>query len=336
VKLNTANRAFIGLLVVSAAGYVLLGLAAVGLVSLIGMQAVQGRHDALYWIRGHDLRAALVFLVLVNAGTVFAVRSLRRQIRATRALAHRIRQIRVPTPPEVVVAARRTKLARRVDVVASDEPFSFAYGLVVPRVVVSEGLIRSVSASELGAVLEHERYHVRNLDPLKVVLARVLPWALFYVPALRDLRRRYVTGRELAADRRASEIVGRTALAGALYKVVQGPAWSELSVAAAIGSDELLDVRVTQLETGREPEIPGVSKLAALASTISIGGLVWAFAAALGEIGGPIGRVFGALIPNFTRGVGNLVNTALHIAFYVLAGRAIYRRLCRRHRPLAG
>ena len=32
------------------------------------------------------------------------------------------------------------------------------------------------------AVLEHERYHVRNLDPLKVMLARGVPAMFFYLP----------------------------------------------------------------------------------------------------------------------------------------------------------
>ncbi|MBW3672283.1 MAG: hypothetical protein KY432_11505, partial [Acidobacteria bacterium] len=42
----------------------------------------------------------------------------------------------------------------------------------------------------------------------------------------------------------------------ALLKVVRGPAWPELSTAAAIGGDELLEVRIAQLESGREPRIP--------------------------------------------------------------------------------
>jgi len=41
-----------------------------------------------------------------------------------------------------------------------------------------------VSPAELDAVLEHEHYHVRNRDPLKLVLARALPAAFFYLPVL--------------------------------------------------------------------------------------------------------------------------------------------------------
>src|SRR5205807_10105183 len=122
---------------------------------------------------------------------------------------------------------------------------------------------------------EHERYHVRNLDPLKVLLVRALPATFFFVPALAALRSRYVAGRELAADRRAVQECGRGPLVGALLKVVRGPAWSELEVAAAIGGPELLEVRVAQLESGREPRVaaltPRMIALSALGAVVFAG-----------------------------------------------------------------
>ena len=59
---------------------------------------------------------------------------------------------------------------------------------MTPRVAVSRGLVEATSADELRAVIEHERYHVRNLDPLKIVLTRSLSAALFLLPALNALR----------------------------------------------------------------------------------------------------------------------------------------------------
>src|SRR6478672_10137934 len=38
--------------------------------------------------------------------------------------------------------------------------------VLTPRVAVSRGLLEGVSDDELRAVLEHERYHVCNLDPV--------------------------------------------------------------------------------------------------------------------------------------------------------------------------
>ncbi len=150
------------------------------------------------------------------------------------------------------------------------DSFSFVYGAMTPRVTVSRGLLERATGEELRAVLEHERYHVRNIDPLKVAIVRVLSDALFFLPALGSLRARYLAGRELAADRRALARYGRHSLAGALLKVVRGPDWSKQASAAAISSPDLLDVRLIQLETGSEPkpEAPDAKSI-----VLSLGGM---------------------------------------------------------------
>jgi Zn-dependent protease with chaperone function len=160
--------------------------------------------------------------------------------------------------------------------VDADTPFSFTHGALRPRVAISRGLVESASAAELEAVLHHESYHVGAYDPLKVVLARSLPDSLFFIPVLAELRSRYVTARELAADRQALETAGSIPLAGALYKVVAGPPEIELGAAAAIGGDEALDARVTQLESGAEPPLGKLSRSRVIASLGAGGVLIWA------------------------------------------------------------
>ena len=170
--------------------------------------------------------------------------------------------------------------------VEAAEPFSFTYRALQPRVVVSRGLLESASPEELEAVLVHERYHVRNLDPLKVVLARALARGLFFLPALRELERRYVAGRELAADQRALSRCGRRPVASALLKAVRGPSWPELSTAAAIGGPELLDVRVAQLEAGGPPPLGPLPRRALVVSAAGLGLVLLSLGAALGGLGG--------------------------------------------------
>jgi hypothetical protein len=116
---------------------------------------------------------------------------------------------------------------------------------------------------------------VANYDPLKVVLARSLPDALFFLPALGELRGRYAAGRELAADRRAVRETGAGTVAGALFKVVGGPPGVDLATAAAIGGEEALDARVTQLESGSEPPAPPLSRGRVVASVGGAGILAW-------------------------------------------------------------
>jgi Zn-dependent protease with chaperone function len=287
VRLDTANRSLLGLVSVSLVSAVWLVCGAAGciLLSLIAYRVASDGPGALV---GDDaLLPAAIFLGLVGAGAALGARSLARQIASSRRLAQRVSELRMPASPALQAAAERTGLAGRVVPIDCEEPFSFAYGALTPRVVVSRGLLENTSPPELDAVLEHERYHVHNLDPLKVLLARSLPTTFFYLPVLRDLHLRYMAGRELAADRRAVSKHGTRPLAGALFKVVRGPDWPELSTAAAIGGPELLDVRVSQLESGAEPALARFTTARTLLSVVGLAALAASFAASIVLAGGP-------------------------------------------------
>lgn len=173
-------------------------------------------------------------------------------------------------------AVSRVGLAGRVDVVEDAQPYSFTFGRSRPRVAVSTGLIDAVGGDELEAVLHHERYHVRSADTLKVVVARAAPSALF-LPALGVWRDRYLSSRELAADRAAVRASSERALTGALFKVLDGPTWGDLSAAAALGG-RVLDHRVEQLEHGAKPPLPRVSRRAAWLTVAGLGALAGLFA----------------------------------------------------------
>jgi Zn-dependent protease with chaperone function len=285
MRLDTANRAFLALLVMGVTALVAIGLAACAVVAILAYRVGQDGTGVLT-AEGAGVRPALVFLALVGAGAVSGLWALVVQVRATRALAARVGQASRALPPAVAEAAARAGMAGRVQLVDAPEAFSFTHGLGLPRVVVSRGLLSSLDPGELDAVLAHERYHVAQRDPLKVLLARTLAPTLFFLPALADLRARYMAGRELAADRRALGRCGRPALAGALYKVVAGPAWVQLGPAAAIGGSDGLDQRVHQLETGQELP-PALSRRAVGLSAVGAGLLGWSAIASVLAFGGP-------------------------------------------------
>jgi Zn-dependent protease with chaperone function len=283
---DRANRAFGVFVALCFSSFVALGVGACILICIIGYRVHREGFDALA-DGGNDLRPALVFLALVGAGTLAGLGSLRTQWFATRRLQGRIEELRLAPGPELFESAARVDVAGRVDLLDAAEPFSFTYGLLRPRIAISLGLAESLSASELDAVLEHERYHLRNLDPLKLLVARMLAPMLFFVPVLRELRNHYVVARELAADQRALHRQGRGALAGALYKVVGSPQWVQLTPAAAIGGGEALDARVQQLETGLAPTTVPVSRPMVLLSALGAAALFTAFLASLFAFGGP-------------------------------------------------
>ncbi len=265
MRLDSANRSFLTFmgLALLVGAYVLCGaLGGVLLPLLAARVSHSGPPDSA------ALLPVLLFVILVAIGLALASRSFLRQILASRRLARRVKGLALTCPVRLTAMATRAGLDGRVVLVDAPEPFSFVYGVLTPRVAVSRGLLENVSDEELRAVLEHERYHVCNLDPLKVVLVRALSAGLFFLPALDALGARYVAGRELAADRRAVRVCGLRPLASALLKVVRGPHWSELQLAVPIGGADLLDVRVAQLETGTEPRLTALSSTRAAVSLI--------------------------------------------------------------------
>jgi beta-lactamase regulating signal transducer with metallopeptidase domain len=286
LTLDRANRAFSGFVAVCTAAAVLLAMATCTLIGILIYRLRQGGIGVLA-SNAPEVRSALLFLGLAAVGIVVGVWALRRQWVATDRLTERVKTLALPTGARVAAAAERTGLSGRIDVVASERPFSFTYGVVSPRVAVSHGLVELMSDDELDAVLEHERYHVRNGDPLKILITRTLRPALFLLPALKDLDARYVAGRELAADRLAVQRSGRQPLVGALAKVVNTPEWPDLQPAAAIGGGEHLDVRVSQLETGEEPGPAPISRLRLTLSTAGVTVMASSFGAAVVAFGGP-------------------------------------------------
>ena len=285
MRVDSANRSFAALFGASLMAGMFILCGAVACV-LVGLVVAEVASDGLGSLSEGGRWTAALFVAVVGAGAVVGLGSFALQVSASRRLARRVRELALPGDARVEAAALRVRIGRQVALVDCDESFSFAYGALTPRVVVSRGLVEQATADELAAVLEHERYHVRNLDPLKVLFARALPPAFFYLPALRLFEQRYVAGRELAADRLAVRRCGRTPLAGALFKVVRGPEWPELRVAAAIGGPELLDARITQLETGTEPRLAELSPRQA-AATLAAGFLLTAlFAVSVASFGG--------------------------------------------------
>ena len=295
MRLDSANRSFLSFLGLA----LLLGATvlcgAVGGV-LLPLMLARASYRGLVDLSGPSLPPVLLFAALVTAGLTRGAGSFARQAVTSRGLERRVRALAATSPAELSRMADRAGLGGRVVFVDAPDVFSFVYGMLTPRVAVSRGLLEGVSCGELHAVLEHERYHVCNLDPLKVVLVRALSAALFGLPALDSLRDRYVTGRELAADRRAVAACGPRSLAAALLKVVRGPGWSELEVAVGIGGSGLLEIRVAQLESGRQPRLATPSATRVGLSLVGAALFAATFLASVSSLGGPaaVHRVTGA------------------------------------------
>ena len=325
MRVNAANRSFFSLVATALVPYLLLGLVGCGLLGLIAYRVASEGMSGLT-SHGQDLRPAVVFLAVVGAATVLGARSALRQVAATRSLAAEVARRASPPPARVNEAATRAALGGRVDVVADARPYSFTYGLSRPRVALSTGLVAVLSVEELEAVLHHERYHVRNADTVKAVIARAAMSAFFFLPVLRHLGDRYLNGRELAADRAAVRATADRAIAGALFKVLDGPSWTDLEAAAALGGG-VLDRRVAQLEDGREPPVPSIPGSARWLTGFGLAVLVGLYALAVARAGVDVMAMDdsmpggGGMAMSALGGVACTVAVAAAVAFAVGGGR---------------
>jgi hypothetical protein len=196
-------------------GLALVGVAAVALGLLVVVRAIDfsspSAESLIVACRSLVMpdagSAALVLLPLASLALLSATlggRSLIRQVRGKRRFLARL------------PIARLTDVGgTRVAVFDSTRRQAFCAGFLRPRIYLSTAAV-ALPGEQLRAIVAHERHHLRRRDPLRVLVARTLSEALFFLPALRRLTARYEAVAELAADEAAVRDYDRTTLAAAL------------------------------------------------------------------------------------------------------------------------
>ncbi len=143
----------------------------------------------------------------------------------------------------VVAALAKTGEPRSdlgITVVETAQPVCVAAGLLWPRVLLSRGLLKALTAEERAVVLAHERAHVRRHDALVGSVVRAL--AVVHLPPVgRWLVRELEVAAEQACDEEAARVVGdRVSVAAAILAVertLQQAATREVaSVAVGFGA----------------------------------------------------------------------------------------------------
>ncbi len=133
------------------------------------------------------------------------------------------RHLRHLSPLVSLMPRRLKRLSKELGIdgqtvfVTSDRPFAFCGGYWRPRVWVSAGLLAHLDEEELAAVLRHETHHLRQRDPLRLLVVRTLRETLFFLPVVRYLSGCYEIEQEISADRAAGEMLP---LASALHKLL--------------------------------------------------------------------------------------------------------------------
>ncbi len=199
------------------------------------------------WLETNETteRVGLACCAMALLGSFICVSSLARSVRA---LLRSVRQ------------ARRYKREGRSDregnslpvtVMNSDTPVLALAGLIRPRVIVSRGVLQTLSREELKAALQHEHAHRKSQDNLKRLVLFLAPEIFPFSRAFTRLNRRWARLIEWAADDEATAGDSRRSLslAAALVHMARmgaTPAASPLA-SSFLGNDRDLSARVDRL-----------------------------------------------------------------------------------------
>jgi len=259
-----ADRVFTIMLGLALASSAILLALLLTLAPRVEQLAARGAEDTA------DVVAALVLLLAV-CGISLGLVTLFRQIVATAVLIRALVAQKVALSSSVVVAASGLGLDGRIDVVADDRPFSFCYWFLRPRICLSTALVERLDTDELRAVLYHERYHLRQRDPLRQVVARYFAAGLYVVPVVDELLAFHTLQKEIEADQEAVRASGDVrSLASALYKLLPDADDVSLGLLVPVSSLSVTEARIDQLVAGRPLSIA----LSPLSVVLSGGALI--------------------------------------------------------------
>lgn len=173
------------------------------------------------------------------------------QIVRTRLFIKRLISKRTSAPSKLNKVVGKLGLQTEIAVVVSRKQYCFCYGLLKPRICVSTSLLKRLTIPELTAVLLHETYHVKNYDPLKILLGKTAAAMFFFIPTFKEIHRHYTFSKEIAADKTAIACGYKTSLTNALDKLLttKSPSYS---LVAGLSESSDLEKRIFLLTETRE------------------------------------------------------------------------------------
>ncbi len=191
---------------------------------------------------------AFVALVLGASGAWAGVRTLRAWCRTRHFLAHSEPYRPGPWPALDAALTLLPPCHQRLRTLATARAVACTVGLWRHHIVLSTGLLATLSAAEIQAVVSHEWGHVRRRDPLRLLLLRWCSQTLWFLPIVRAMARDSARAMEEAADDLAVGLTGQPLeLAAVLVKMAQAQVAPARSAIAAHAEDCVVTERVERL-----------------------------------------------------------------------------------------
>lgn len=184
----------------------------------------------------HSLPGTLLIAVGVVLGT--GLLSFLVQLIKTRIFLKKLFINRASISSDLAKILNSLNLSNKVILVKDRNLFSFCCGILSPFIVVSTGLVKSLTNKELEAVLLHEQSHLMSRDPIKVLLGKTFSSMFFFLPLFADLRKNIEAVNELLADQwTISHQANSAFLRSALKKILAAPQLNVATVSNVSGPD---------------------------------------------------------------------------------------------------
>ncbi|MFG2250875.1 M56 family metallopeptidase [Spirillospora sp. NPDC048823] len=239
-------------------------IAGIGIIAAALLSPPAPGHGFLEWLRDclpHHGDSAIIIaaaasLVVLTACCSRLARSLPRLVRAVR---HRRRH-------REMLRLVAKEHGQHGDVLVLDHPVPVAYSLPARHraIVVSTGTQDALTPDEFGAVLVHERAHLRQRHHALLLMLDLAHALLPRLPTVRRAKKSFPLLLEMAADDAAARACGRRTLVDALHRLAATP-----GVAGALGaagsSTGALAERVRRLESAETTKPRRAVRMAASA-----------------------------------------------------------------------
>ena len=206
---------------------------------------------ALVFAAWEPTPAVVACLFLLTVVTLISVSVVRGALRVRHAFAQLAGTDTAPAAADVrrlKAWAHRRDLA--VGVLLTDYPVSFVWGLRRAKLVVSSGLLRTLSRPALRAVVEHEAAHHARRDNLLRLILSVASYGTLLAPFTRRILRWWSEEVELTCDAVAAATTrDPLTLASALVQVRRGMSVAPRALGVGFVPDEacVLERRVEHL-----------------------------------------------------------------------------------------
>lgn len=169
------------------------------------------------------------------------------QVVKTKRLVKVIMTKRIALSPRIEKVILSLNLKDKVYVIEDKNCFSFCAGILHPRILITTALIATLTDRELESVFLHEKAHIHNFDPFKMLFGKTISWLFFFLPIFSEINKNMQATSEILADRfvtsfQQDDIYLRTAL----KKILITPQMTFATV-PAIANPDYLEIRIKKL-----------------------------------------------------------------------------------------